>query len=133
MRRFYGRAFADPLLGPIFTDIAQMDLDAHLPIMCDFWETVLFRAGKYRRNAFTVHVGLHRRAELTAAHFARWLALWTETIDELYAGPVASHAEVQASRIADSIHRRLHSTTDAQPLSIGLNRPRVPPALPDRT
>lgn len=119
VREFYGRAFADPLLGPVFVDIARMDLDAHLPVMCDFWETVLFRAGTYRRNAFTVHVDLHRRVDLTSAHFQRWLTLWTQTVDDLYAGPVASHAKVQAARIAESIHRRLQRTSDTQPLSIG--------------
>ena len=30
---------------------AEPDLSAHLPVMCDFWETVLLRAGRYRRNA----------------------------------------------------------------------------------
>ena len=123
VREFYHRAFADGLLGPVFIDIARMDLPAHLPIMCDFWETVLFRAGTYRRNAFTVHVDLHRHAGLMPAHFARWLALWTQTVDELYAGPAADRAKVQAARIADSIHRRLRSTADAQPLSIGTTRP----------
>ena len=123
VREFNRRACADRLLGPVFIDIARMDLPAHLPIMCDFWETVLFRAGTYRRNAFTVHVDLHRRAGLTSAHFTRWLALWTQTVDDLYAGPAADRAKVQAARIADSIHRRLRSTTDAQPLSIGTTRP----------
>ena len=42
VRNFYARAFADPLLGPIFVDVARMDLAAHLPVMCDFWQTVLF-------------------------------------------------------------------------------------------
>jgi len=28
---FYRRALADDILGPIFVDIAQMDLPAHLP------------------------------------------------------------------------------------------------------
>lgn len=121
---FYRRAFADDLLGPIFVDIARMDLAAHLPIMCDFWETVLLRAGTYRRNAFTVHVGLHQRAELgadglTAEMFARWLALWSATVDDLFTGPVAEHANLQATRIGASIHRRLHASRDRQPLSIG--------------
>lgn len=39
---FYLRAFADPLIGPVFTEVARMDLDAHMPVMCDFWESVLF-------------------------------------------------------------------------------------------
>jgi truncated hemoglobin YjbI len=51
VRTFYTRAFDDPLLGPVFLDVAHLDLEAHLPVMCDFWETVLFRAGLYRRNA----------------------------------------------------------------------------------
>lgn len=104
---FYTRAFADDLLGPVFVDIAQLDLPAHLPIMCDFWETVLFRAGRYRRNALAVHVDLHRRADLTGAHFARWLRLWHATVDARHAGPKAELAKTQATRIASSMQRRL--------------------------
>jgi hemoglobin len=58
-----------------------MDLDAHLPVMCDFWKTVLFRAGLYRRNTLQVHADLHAATPLRAGHFARWLALWTATVD----------------------------------------------------
>jgi hemoglobin len=104
---FYGKAFRDPLLGPVFVDIAQMVLAKHLPFICDFWETVVFKAGKYRRNAFTPHQQLHLRADLTAAHFARWLLLWRDTVDEAYAGPHAELAKLQASRMAASMCRRI--------------------------
>jgi hemoglobin len=30
LRAFYAQAFADDLLGHVFLDVAQMDLDAHL-------------------------------------------------------------------------------------------------------
>lgn len=53
VRNFYTRAFADPLLGPIFIDVTQMDLNAHLPVMCDFWQTVLFRNN--RASALRAH------------------------------------------------------------------------------
>lgn len=104
---FYRRAFADPLIGPIFTDIARMDLEAHLPIMCDFWETVLFRAGRYRRNALQVHRDLHAQAPLLPEHFERWLQLWNGTVDDLFAGEKAELAKLQADRVAGSIGRRL--------------------------
>jgi hemoglobin len=107
VRAFYARAFIDELLGPVFTDIAQMDLDAHLPAMCDFWETVLFRAGLYRRNTLAVHAGLHLKAHLNAEHFGRWLDLWTQTVDAEFAGAKAELAKIQAARIAWSISRRL--------------------------
>jgi hemoglobin len=104
---FYRRAFADDLLGPVFVDIARVDLSAHLPVMGDFWETVLLRAGRYRRNALRPHVVLDAEVTLTAAHFARWLALWAATIDDHHAGEKAELAKIQARRIAGSISRRL--------------------------
>lgn len=104
---FYARAFKDHLLGPIFTDIAKMDLAAHLPVMCDFWETALFRAGLYHRNALRPHLDLHAKVALSPAHFERWLALWITTVDEWHAGKKAELAKDQAARIAASISRRL--------------------------
>ncbi len=104
---FYRRAFADDLLGPIFIDVAQMDLAHHLPIICDFWETVLFRAGLYKRNALAMHVSLNARAPLTTEHFDRWLEIWGSTVDENFAGEKAELAKVQAARIAGSMNRRL--------------------------
>lgn len=107
VEEFYRRAFADALIGPIFTDIAEMDLDRHLPIMCDFWETVLFRAGLYRRNALQVHLALNAMFALEQEHFDRWLELWVQNVDDHFAGQKAELAKVQAQRIAGSIHRRV--------------------------
>lgn len=112
LRDFYGRAFRDPLLGPVFVDIARMDLDAHLPVICDFWETVLFRTGSYRRNALQPHLRLHMRANLTAAHFQRWLVLWRTTVDDRHSGPNAERAKLQAARIAGAMSRRITGTAD---------------------
>lgn len=115
---FYRRAFADDVLGPIFVDIAQVDLPAHLPVMCDFWESVLFRAGLYHRNALRPHLDLNTRIELTPAHFARWVDLWTVTIDERHTGEKANFAKVQATRIAASIIRRLRGQSATELLTI---------------
>ncbi|XVS60833.1 group III truncated hemoglobin [Actinosynnema sp. CA-299493] len=104
---FYRRAFDDGLLGPVFRDVAGLDLAAHLPVIADFWATVLFRAGTYRRNLLRVHLDLHERSPLTAAHFDRWLALWADTVDDLFAGEKADLAKAQAERIAWSMIRRL--------------------------
>ncbi|WP_214364549.1 group III truncated hemoglobin [Pseudonocardia sp. H11422] len=112
---FYRRAFADDVLGPIFVDIARMDLPVHLPVMCDFWETVLLHAGRYRRNALRPHLALNAKVELTEVHFARWLDLWTATVDERHRGDVTELAKVQAARIAGSIARRLRGNRLASP------------------
>lgn len=110
LRDFYGRAFADDLLGPVFVDVARMDLEMHLPVMADFWMTALFRTGDYHRNAFVAHARLHALAHLTPAHFARWLALWQQAVDDRHVGTKADLAKVQAGRIATSMSRRLTGT-----------------------
>ena len=74
LRRFYTAAFADPRIGPFFTEIAGTDLDVHLPRITDFWERSLFRTAAYRRNAYAPHAALHSVRELTAADFGRWVA-----------------------------------------------------------
>lgn len=53
---FYRAAFADPLIGPVVTEVAKLGLDHHLPIICDFWETVLLDAGLYRRDALQIYL-----------------------------------------------------------------------------
>lgn len=115
---FYRHAFADPLLGRIFTEVAQMDLAKHLPIMADFWETVLFRAGKYSRNALAVHFALNAKEPLTDAHFERWLQLWCATVDQQFHGPKAELAKIQATRIAGSIHRRVQGQSASEFVTI---------------
>jgi hemoglobin len=105
---FYRRAFAGEVLGPLFVDVAPVDLSAHLPIMGDFGDTVLLRAGVYHRDALRPHLALAAEVELTDAHFARRLALCTATVDERHMGPGAELAKTRGARIAGSIRRRLH-------------------------
>ena len=42
MNAFYSRALTDETIGYIFTDVAKLDLEHHLPIIGDFWESLLF-------------------------------------------------------------------------------------------
>lgn len=107
MYRFYGTALYDSVLSEPFAELRAAGLDDHIPTMCDFWETVLFRAGRYRGSALTVHRRLHDRVRLTPEHFVRWLTLWRAVVDEMYTGPVAEHAKLQGARIAWSMNRRL--------------------------
>ncbi|MFE2010713.1 group III truncated hemoglobin [Streptomyces sp. NPDC059491] len=107
LRRFYGAAFADPLIGPFFTEIAGTDLEVHLPRIADFWERALFRTAAYGRDAFAPHAALHTARPLTAAHFGRWVQLWHASVDGLHRGPLAERAKAQGERIALAMLRRL--------------------------
>jgi len=107
LRRFYGRALVDDILAEPFIELRIRGLDSHLPVMADFWQTVLFRAGIYRGSALHAHRHVHQRTPLSGSHFVRWLGIWNNTVDEMFRGTVAEHAKAQGARIAWAMHRRL--------------------------
>ena len=115
VRAFYARAFEDPLIGWLFTDVAKLDLEAHVPQITSFWETVLLGARSYAGGAFRPHAELHMKAELRAAHFERWLVLWAETVDERFGGERAELAKSHAKRVAHAFHGRLATLPAAAP------------------
>jgi hemoglobin len=104
---FYDRVQADELLGPIFNDIAHVDWAAHLPLMYDFWDSVLFSAGTFHGNPLVVHRALAAMTPLGSREFERWLTLFQDTIDDLFVGPMAEHARQAAAHIAATLQHRL--------------------------
>ena len=115
VRAFYGRALTDEIIGFIFTDVAKLDLEAHVPQITAFWETVLLDAKTYHRSAFEPHAALNAKVTLRAGHFERWLALWGDTIDELFAGERAVAAKAHAMRVAYAFHGRLRTMEPPAP------------------
>ena len=124
VRRFYGRALSDPVIGFIFVDIARLDLEAHVPKIASFWETILLGAQSYAGGAFRPHAELNQRVPLRRGHFERWLWLWSATVDELFSGERAELAKSHAVRVAHAFHARLEGriAADEDELSPALAR-----------
>lgn len=110
---FYGLVKSDDLLGPIFTDIAKVDWEEHLPKMYAFWESVLFGAPGYKGRPLPVHLALSNQTQLSAREFGRWLGLFHRAVDQLFEGPQARLAKERASRIADVLAHHLTVGHDA--------------------
>ena len=109
VRAFYSKALTDPIIGWIFTDIAHLDLEEHVPQIASFWETILLGAQTYRGGAFRPHAALHFKVRLRSGHFERWLVLWRETVDELFEGQRAELAKAHAARVARAFLARLEA------------------------
>ena len=90
---FYEKVKQDNLLGPLF---AHVNWPNHLPIMYNFWSSMLLGEQSYRGNPFQKHVGL----AITAIHFDRWLELFNQTIDENFIGDNAIEVKDRARSIA---------------------------------
>lgn len=114
---FYERVRVDERLGPIFTDVARVDWGVHLPRMYDFWEAVLFGASGFKGNPLAVHRALAEQTALTPGEFARWLALFTRSVDLLFTGPMADEAKQRAARIATVMQQHLDGTS-TEPLRV---------------
>jgi hemoglobin len=100
---FYWKVKEDKLLFPIFNDVAKVDWDHHLPVMYQFWETLLFKSGGYSGKPFPKHFVL----PVTVEHFERWLFLFRQNVDEHYEGAKAIEAKNWAASIADTFQRRM--------------------------
>ena len=110
MQIFYERALTDDVIGYIFTDVAQLDLDSHLPVIGDFWEAMLFRTGGYAdrgRNPLEVHRQLHLRSAFEPKHFSRWLELFVQCVDEQFEGERAEFIKIRAHAIANRFQENL--------------------------
>jgi len=107
MRAFYKRVFTDKVIGFIFTDVAHMDLEHHLPIITDFWENVLFNTGVYKGNPMEPHFDLNQKVPFEAEYFERWLSLFCETVNENFCGEYANLACMRAKSIAAIMQSKL--------------------------
>ena len=97
---FYSRMLKDEQLAPIFLDVAQVDLSAHLPLICRYWEKLLLGGTEYNRHTMNIHRAVHAKRALTEQDFKRWLTLFTSTVDAQFAGDKAERAKQVAAHIA---------------------------------
>lgn len=104
LRSFYLRAMSDETIGYLFTEVAKLDLDDHLPVIGDFWDSLLLGAGNYQRHnrrPMMLHIHLHEKSPLLQVHFEKWLELFVGTVDENFQGRIASNMKMRAHAIAN--------------------------------
>ncbi|MES2004686.1 MAG: group III truncated hemoglobin [Bacteroidota bacterium] len=107
MHAFYGKALKDETIGYFFTEVVPLKMDTHIPLIVDFWETVVFNKAKYQGNAFGVHEHIHQLSAFKDEHFLRWVFLFKQTVDELFAGDKAVLIKQRAESIATVMRIKL--------------------------
>ncbi len=98
--QFYEKVKADETIGFIFTDVVHMNWEKHIPVIVDFWETILLDNPVYTKNAMEVHYDLNKKIPLQKEHFSSWVHLFTTTVDDLFEGKIAALAKTRAKSIA---------------------------------
>ena len=101
--RFYDKVKDDSLLGPVFSHV---DWPHHLPIMYDFWSSMLLGDQTYRGNPLQKHMHL----AINKDHFSQWLLLFTQTVDGNFEGEKAEEVKMRAQSIAGIFQLRMGIT-----------------------
>ena len=104
---FYAKVKKDSLLAPVFQSRIPTEADwpAHMDILYQFWESVLFGVSAFRGNPFPKHIGLG----INAGHFDRWIELFHATIDELFTGQIADEAKQKSVKMRTMFEFKLKS------------------------
>jgi hemoglobin len=97
---FYKKAFADELIGHFFIEVVPLNLETHVPVIANFWESVAFNKPSYRKNVMEVHKHIHHLSKIRKEHLDRWVKLFTETLAENFDGDRAELMKQRARSIA---------------------------------
>ena len=111
IRAFYKKVIVDENIGIIFTQVVPMNWEHHIPLITDFWETLLLDNPVYKNNAMEVHYKLHTVFPLHKKHFDAWLMLFNLTLDEMFTRPVTQLAKKRAAGIAGLMEFKMNNTT----------------------
>ncbi len=100
---FYDKVKSDELLAPVFSHV---DWDHHLPIMYNFWSSMMLGDQSYRGNPFQKHLPL----PIQPKHFHQWLKLFRETVESNFTGERADEILMRAESIAGVFQMRMGLT-----------------------
>lgn len=98
---FYDRVLKDDLIAPFFK---HLNFEAHLPKMIHFWTFVLLDEPGYTSDVTKAHMHMRLKKE----HFDRWIALFNETVDDLFEGENAKKAKERAFLIRWTIESKMN-------------------------
>jgi hemoglobin len=115
LNAFYKKAVYDEMIGHFFTDVVQLDVEKHIPVIADFWEAILFDTRSYRKNVMEVHQHIHLISSIRKEHLDHWVKLFHQTVDERFRGSRALLMKQRAQSIATLMNIKLNHSGIGKP------------------
>ena len=107
---FYSKVQKDEKIGAIFNEKIGDRWAEHLEKMYRFWQTVLLEEHSYSGSPFPPH----RQLPVDKEHFNQWVAIFTETVDSLFKGPIADEAKLRGEKMAEMFHYKIEYFRNAK-------------------
>jgi len=100
IRLFYEKVNEDQQISRFFKEVVNVDWEKHLPVMYDFWESIILGHSTYSGNPMQVHAQLNDKSALKKEDFDRWLQIFELNLKENFAGKYTEIANQRAISIA---------------------------------
>ena len=71
LENFYSKVFKDDLISHFFIEVVPLNLKTHIPVIADFWESILLDAKGYRKNVMEVHLNISLKSKIEKQHLDR--------------------------------------------------------------
>jgi hemoglobin len=110
LETFYKKVFKDDLISHFFIEVVPLNLETHIPVITDFWESVLLDGRGYRKNVMEIHLNISEKSKIEKAHLDRWVKIFSETVDEFFEGSKATLAKQRAGSIATMMNVKIMGT-----------------------
>lgn len=113
INHFYTRVKSDPIIGHFFTEVVQLSWEKHIPIMIDFWESLLFDKVIYKGNPIEKHLELNKKSPMSEVHFKQWMSLFSASLDELFEGEKVELAKTKVQQIGQLMQFKIDQSNQA--------------------
>lgn len=120
---FYREVVFDDLLEPVFGDVAEVDWAEHIPKLVDYWCSILLGTEDRIGPVMAAHRHLHSLSPVRVEHCDRWFALWVNSVDRNWCGPVADRAKSHAAAIMAGMAKHLFGFEWSVPEVVGTTAP----------
>jgi hemoglobin len=110
VRTFYEKVRKDDVIQHFFASMTDADWQTHLPVMYNFWSSILLGEGTYQGGMMFKHFQLNRQIPMQKPHFDRWEKLFLETVNELFEGELAEEIKRRASSVSQLMHFKIEQT-----------------------
>ncbi|MBK7465805.1 MAG: group III truncated hemoglobin [Saprospiraceae bacterium] len=81
---FYDKVKQNPIIDKFFTPEQGFSFERHIPIMCDFWETILLHQQTYSGSPVAKHFEVDRKIKIDKTHFDEWVSLFFQVSMKLF-------------------------------------------------
>lgn len=114
---FYDRLLNDTVLEPMFTQVAQIDLQQHLPTISLYWQKMLLGDERYNNNTMAKHRVINQKHAFQAVHFERWLEHFIATNNAHFKGPFSDRAKTIAANVIKNMQSQMLTDRHGIPIN----------------